>query len=818
MPFWRYLIVLTVLNWITVTTVCAEILITGGGGSSAVDVILDNGVDPPTRDSMTHGPYTLTFDENGFNEFSGNHQANAQFSPLVFSQGKSGGRATFKSSSELAIQDFTTQVVLTSRTSFGSVHSGTSTFSLEFEITERPAMMDTRVTVTRTFGGESEFTGRGRLVGASSNQVFDFVVSGSAEDNPNVMQFIDNLTLQPDQYTLTVECEGHLTLPIRETPVETNTQVIASGLLTIIQEAESGPVVWTGGDGNYNEASNWDLEQVPTAGDTARFHESDISPVDVTFGEEELSSRVIVSDDVRFLSGTYSLGEGTETEPALVVSPTSESSSSLTLVNHQLNAGYAVIAQDTGSDGTLNVINGGSLNCSKRLTVGESGGGVLNIGFLSVGTVMTDEFLIAENAQSFATVEVEDDANTPGSEIVAATTSIGYFGQGTLTITDAQIETGQTSVGRFFGSSGLVKLNGTDGDAEWTCGAELRIGDEATGEVRVSSGTLQSLVGDPVYIGYVEGSTGCLILEGEDSRLDTFGRVDVGFQGDGTLIVDGGAQASIDGTLHIGGVAENEGRGRVDIKDGIPNQLQSRIQAGLLEVGVSGRGILNLLDTASLGADAARFGTEAGGDAIVQIRRSSIIDISGNVTIGQNEPAEFETRGKANIILDEVDDEFAILEGNQITLHEGSAIIGNGIVCAEGGFTNEGGTLTPSVDVDEILSKQGATSNTLTIQGNYTMTSGVLEIAASGLGLGEHGIIEVTGTADIQSASIHFVFQDGFLPKTDDEIPFFMGEGDLTVETLAFTYEGAAPGFQFDVMVENGMLKFKTLNDTQPTG
>ncbi|MCA9431963.1 MAG: hypothetical protein KC940_15740, partial [Candidatus Omnitrophica bacterium] len=176
MPFWRYLIVLTVLNWITVTTVCAEILITGGGGSSAAEVVLDNGEGPPNRDSMTHGPYSLTFDENGFNEFSGNHRAIAVFSSLVSSEGASGGRATFNGASELAIQDFAAQVALTSRTSFGSIHSGSSTFSLEFEITEGESIMDVRINVTRRFEGESEFTGRSRLVGSSSNQVFDFVV------------------------------------------------------------------------------------------------------------------------------------------------------------------------------------------------------------------------------------------------------------------------------------------------------------------------------------------------------------------------------------------------------------------------------------------------------------------------------------------------------------------------------------------------------------------------------------------------------------------------------------------------------------------
>jgi len=43
-----------------------------------------------------------------------------------------------------------------------------------------------------------------------------------------------------------------------------------------------------------------------------------------------------------------------------------------------------------------------------------------------------------------------------------------------------------------------------------------------------------------------------------------------------------------------------------------------------------------------------------------------------------------------------------------------------------------------------------------------------------------------------------------------------MAQGGLTVGTLIFTYEGAADGFLFDVMEENGMLKFRALNDAQP--
>jgi len=45
-----------------------------------------------------------------------------------------------------------------------------------------------------------------------------------------------------------------------------------------------------------------------------------------------------------------------------------------------------------------------------------------------------------------------------------------------------------------------------------------------------------------------------------------------------------------------------------------------------------------------------------------------------------------------------------------------------------------------------------------------------------------------------------------------------MAQGALTVGSLAFTYEGAAAGFQFDVMEENRMLMFKALNDAQPEG
>lgn len=297
---------------------------------------------------------------------------------------------------------------------------GSAAFLLSFRVSEGPA--------TLTMNAEFNLTASR---GARAEAFFQYSNDGTPFD--------DRLELLPDNGTDETLTD---TLTVEQSwQVERNTnnlnffiQVIAGnqfgqssaegatsaeGDYTCTFTISGGSVddiVWIGGDGNFNDTSNWEPEKIPTGGDTVRFHDSDITPVEVSFSSEQISSLVIISDDVQFLNGVYSLGEGSEAEPALAISPTSASNGSLVLAGHQLGAGFASIAQGVGTDGAITVFNSGVLFCTKLLTVGESGMGTLDIGIeeVSSGVVLAGELRVAEISQSTGIVDVFDDAAKGG--------------------------------------------------------------------------------------------------------------------------------------------------------------------------------------------------------------------------------------------------------------------------------------------------------------------------------------------------------------------------------------------------------------------
>ncbi len=626
----------------------------------------------------------------------------------------------------------------------------------------------------------------------------------------------------PGTYTILFDIGSEAYIPRPENRKQVGGTAVTSGQLNAnvtITASEASTVVWVGGDGTFGDTENWEPKEVPTGGNIARFHESDVSPVDVTFGSE-ISDRAIITENVRFLNGTYTLGEGTETEPALVVSRQTGEVGSLALIGHQLNAGFTSIAAETGTSGNIGILDDGILNCSRRLTVGESGMGILEIGSTGQGRVITDELRVGENAQSEGRVEVLDSQSSSEIELTADRTSVGYFGKGTLIVDDAQVETATTTIGELFGSVGNVELKGDGGVAEWTFGGEVRVGDEGDGTLTLSRGTLQAGADDDLLLAFREGSVGDVTINGLETLFTTFGSVFVGFEGDAHMSVTGGAGSVIGGVLSIGGVTEDTGFGQLTIRERVNSgsgNVYSQVLTDRLSLGTFGRGILHVQDYGRLFGNSFSFGTNSGGNATVSVEYGGILQATGEVQIGEENPAAGATPGRAEVFMTGSTSDRAFLVGDQVFLRSGSSVVGSGgsVLRAHTRFTNDGGTVSSGVIVDA-PPKQATEDVSLLIDGDFVMTSGTLEVAASGLGSGEVGIIEVTGEADIQSATIHFVFQDGFLPKTDEEIPFFMVEGPLTVGTLAFTYEGVAPGFQFDVMEENGMLMFKALNDAQP--
>ncbi|MCA9438383.1 MAG: hypothetical protein KC978_21540, partial [Candidatus Omnitrophica bacterium] len=106
------------------------------------------------------------------------------------------------------------------------------------------------------------------------------------EGNSQTLPISESVTLEPGGYHLEVRADADIN---GQGPSSSAGTIIDLTFEIVPFGAEE--IVWTGQDGHYTNQDNWTPSRVPTGGDDVRFHESDISPVEVSFGSEQLSSQ-----------------------------------------------------------------------------------------------------------------------------------------------------------------------------------------------------------------------------------------------------------------------------------------------------------------------------------------------------------------------------------------------------------------------------------------------------------------------------------------------------------------------------------------------
>ncbi len=124
-------------------------------------------------------------------------------------------------------------------------------------------------------------------------------------------------------------------------------------------------------------------------------------------------------------------------------------------------------------------------------------------------------------------------------------------------------------------------------------------------------------------------------------------------------------------------------------------------------------------------------------------------------------------------------------------LLEGGEFGGSGIVQGSplgaqtlpANFVQTGGTLAPGDPV------------TLTIDGDYFMSGGVLDIKVAGVN--DLDQLVVTGLAEFTGGTIQLDFINGFAPRANDVFDFLVADTLSFVSFVDFVVKGLAPGFEF---------------------
>ena len=238
------------------------------------------------------------------------------------------------------------------------------------------------------------------------------------------------------------------------------------------------------------------------------------------------------------------------------------------------NANNVVLGLDAGTNGTLRINNGSTLNIANSFAVGGSGTGTFD-SFDGSTTNVANDMAIGNQASSTGTVTVHDNSSIN----VTGNLAVGNAGDGTLRILNTSstplVQANNIVIGNQAGSTGLIEVNipttpGVLSPATLVSNNDTVVGNFGDGTLRIINGAFAVTLGDAV-IGRAAGSTGTVVVNGSNvfpSEWDVAGNLAVGNSGTGELdILNGGLVGSAPFTpvnVVIGRFAGSSGELKVD--------------------------------------------------------------------------------------------------------------------------------------------------------------------------------------------------------------------------------------------------------------
>ncbi len=433
--------------------------------------------------------------------------------------------------------------------------------------------------------------------------------------------------------------------------------------------------------------------------------------------------------------------------------PTEWTVSTTAYVGHTGNGWIAVNNGDSLISGTSYL--GYSPGTAGEVTLADNGtkwevAGSLNVGYEGEGSVtITEAFLQSTDATlghhpgSQGTVVVTGS----GAKWDAGKLDVGYEGQGSVTITEAHLQSTAATLGYQQGSQGTVTVTGSK--AKWDTG-KLDVGYEGHGSVTITEAHLQST---DATLGYQLGAQGTAVVTGSGAKWDV-GKLDVGYEGEGSVTITMGGEVNAgtllanvknikgDGTLNATGIVLD---GADLLLDGSAKQLNfgnggklnlTPTAIGTLGAGHQGEGSVTI--TVGIDSKEGLIGNLQGSHGSVTITKNGAWDIQDTLVVGNYGNGLLNIGGQVSA-------DSAILGyrgGSSVTITVKPAATGNTAILA----------------VDNDLTVGSAGSGVLRLQGpGAKATSGSLHLGefAGSIGtvtVNEGGQLLVAGEAQIGSA------------------------------------------------------------------
>jgi len=506
--------------------------------------------------------------------------------------------------------------------------------------------------------------------------------------------------------------------------------------------------------GNFHDGTRWSGGNPPGAGDNAIFNNG-AGPYSVQFdstvlGPSVSNARLLIPNDRVLMSAspavvTYNLTDAVN--PSVVIG-SGAGTSTLRLTDLALVSNAAIIAQNSGSTGTVDVLlPGASWNLgASQLTIGQGGQGLLNLE--AGGTVIGGPAVLGQNGGSKGEAIVDSSSWTAGGLLqvgLSGTGRIDVQNMGALQSNSAAV--GGSTSGSTGSGSGTVRVKHLG--STWSIVNQLRVGDGGTGSVLVDLGG--EVTAASAIIGNGNGGSGTVEVFDQNSLFTVSGAAEIASTGSsfgslkvqadgravlgsatvgkstgavGDISVTGGsAQLTVNGHLQLGVEAQSEGTLGI-IGGGTVHSGSARLGGDGL--GGTGRGLALVVGAASLWQIANELEVGHGGAASLAISGGGHVQVSGgSAYIGRssNDPPALMTA----IVGDDPD--FATFGGqfdiNQ-TLHVGYGAFGGLLVQQGGSVSSANGTVgtTPGgmgiaqIGVPDSIGAQWTLSGSLYIGGD----------------------------------------------------------------------------------------------------
>jgi T5SS/PEP-CTERM-associated repeat protein len=443
--------------------------------------------------------------------------------------------------------------------------------------------------------------------------------------------------------------------------------------------------------------------------------------------------------------------------------------------------GNMVVGDQSGSTGKVTL--DGKFSLGGTLTIGASGTGsvLMQLGASDSGgggSLTTPAVVLGDQQSASGTLALDG----AGTSFETSALTVGSFGKGKLTLTNgaALISNGAVTVTDQVSS--LINTASVASLSKFNVNGTLTVGGAGIGTLSVASGGKVTSI-DDLTLGDTPAASGIATVSGVQSALAStinYGSaLVVGHDGTGELTVSGGGlvapTATGSGSVEVGADTGSTGSVHVSGMDS-GSGLAARLVATNLSVG---------------GTSLA-----AGGAGTITVGAGGSVTVKNTLTLWHRGSVDVTGGGRVTVGTG------AAARTGAVQIDAGGTLHGSGTI--DGSLINAGGTVSPGDPV------------TLTVNGDYLQTGGVLDLQVAGTGPGQADLIAATGNVQITGGVVDLQFIDGYLPTTGAQFSLFTGSSvDLSSSLLEFN--GGAADFAFTTAF-NPANDTYLLTDTGPTG